>query len=192
MRGGVYGVRCLAGQRERPGALVRMSIRLSICVSVGALWELAAYCGSPVGGLCAPVHEKRPRERPPLPVAADGRFAAAHTPVGDDDRGGEGRVCRRAGRREGERKRVDARRNEDKTRVKQRGQRRPGMGMILHLSFLSSGFPFYSVLSFSLFVHLSASVFVYMGVCIAVCQYTSDMITKYNHRRTGERRALCQ
>ena len=24
------------------------------------------------------------------------------------------------------------------------------------------------------------------------CQYTSDMITKYNHRRTGERRALCQ
>lgn len=88
--GGVYGVRCLAGQRERPGALVRMSIRLSICVSVGALWELAAYCGSPVGGLCAPVHEKRPRERPPLPVAADGRFAAAHTPVGDDDREGEG------------------------------------------------------------------------------------------------------
>lgn len=88
--GGVYGVRCLAGQRERPGALVRMSIRLSICVSVGALWELAAYCGSPVGGLCAPVHEKRPRERPPLPVAADERFAAAHTPVGDDDREGEG------------------------------------------------------------------------------------------------------
>lgn len=98
-RGGVYGVRCLAGQRERPGALVRMSIRLSICVSVGALWELAAYCGSPVGGLCAPVHEKRPRERPPLPVAADGRFAAAHTPVGDDGRGGEGRVCRRVGRK---------------------------------------------------------------------------------------------
>lgn len=78
-------MRCLAGERERPGALVRMSIRLSICVSAGALWELAAYCGSPVGGLCAPVHEKRPRERPPLPADESVReVAAAHTPVGDD------------------------------------------------------------------------------------------------------------
>lgn len=176
----MYGVRCLAGQRERPGALVRMSIRLSICVSVGALWELAAYCGSPVGGLCAPVHEKRPRERPPLPVAADGRFAAAHTPVGDDDREGEGRrTAVSADRLERERKRVDARRNEDKTGVKQRGQRRPGMGMILHLSpsFLSSFLSLSALFSFSLCPSLC------LCLCVYGCLYRClSIYERYDHQ----------
>lgn len=82
-----------------------------------------------------------------------------------------------AGRSERERKRVDARRNEDKTRVKQRGQRRPGMGMILHLSFLSSGFPFYSVLSLSLRPSIR------LCLCVYGCLYRClSIYERYDHQ----------
>lgn len=44
-----------------PRLHVYVHIRLSICVSAGALWELAVHCGPPVGGLC--VHRCTRRDR---------------------------------------------------------------------------------------------------------------------------------
>jgi len=55
-----------------PRLHVYVHIRLSICVSAGALWELAVHCGPPVGGLC--VHRCTRRDRrhghPRDPMAA--------------------------------------------------------------------------------------------------------------------------
>lgn len=72
-QGGVR--RSVRGGRALPYstlACVRPYIRLSICVSAGALWELAVHCGPPVGGLC--VHRCTRRDRrhghPRDPMAA--------------------------------------------------------------------------------------------------------------------------
>lgn len=104
--------------------------------------------------------------------------------------GKDGYVGGQVGKGEETRRRAEERgQNEGKTEGTEasgNGDDSPSLLPFLRFPFLLCS------LSLSLFVHLSASVFVYMGVCIAVCQYTSDMITKYNHRRTGERRALCQ
>lgn len=80
-----------------------------------------------------------------------------------------------ADRLERERKRVDARRNEDKTGVKQRGQRRPGMGMILHLSpsFLSLS----TLFSFSLCPSLC------LCLCVYGCLYRClSIYERYDHQ----------
>jgi len=55
-----------------PCLRVYVHIHLSICVSAGALWELAVHCGPPVGGLCVhrcTRHDRRPGH-PRDPMAA--------------------------------------------------------------------------------------------------------------------------
>lgn len=84
-----------------------------------------------------------------------------------------------ADRLERERKRVDARRKEDKTGVKQRGQRRPGMGMILHLSpsFLSSFLSLSALFSFSLCPSLC------LCLCVYGCLYRClSIYERYDHQ----------
>lgn len=78
---GTRGSQCLArGERALPCTLhvacVYVHIRLSICVSAGALWELVAHCGSSVGGLCVhrcKRHDRRHGRHPRDPAATERR-----------------------------------------------------------------------------------------------------------------------
>lgn len=122
MKGMVHGVWPVS---EKPGALVRMSIRLSICVSAVALWELAAYCGSPVGGLCAPVHEKRPRKQPPPPPPPPPPF-----PVVDGERSSSSGIYTGGVDRRGRHDKSDEREARDYTRRKEdSNNERTGVGI---------------------------------------------------------------
>ena len=96
-RGSVYGARCLAGQRKREreresrGAcayvhtFVHLRIGRRFMGISGVLWVAGGR------SVCAPVHEKRPRERPPLPARREreGSCSGAYTRGGWSDEDGE-------------------------------------------------------------------------------------------------------